>query len=74
MPIFEYKCSKCGFVNEVLVQSADAKPPACPECGHKKTEKLFSSFAAVVKENHAPSAPTKCQTCPNAGKCSDFAG
>ena len=72
MPIFEYACPSCGFVNEVLVKSADAKAPECPKCGHKKTEKKYSSFSAVVK---APAAkePTKCKGCPNSG-CPSFQG
>ncbi len=72
MPIFEYKCLECGFVNEVLVKSADSKAPACPQCGDKRCEKQFSSFAAVVKEPVAP--PSKCQTCPGAGGCPNFNG
>lgn len=72
MPIFEYKCTQCGFVNEVLVPSASAKAPACPECGEKKTEKQFSSFAAVVKEPPAPAS--KCHSCPSAGGCPNFNG
>lgn len=71
MPIFEYKCSQCGYINEVLVKSAESKSPACPQCGHKKTEKLFSSFAAVVKETPA-TPPNHCQTCLNSGQCCDF--
>lgn len=68
MPIFEYQCPECGFVNEVLVPTAAAKAPACPKCGAKKTEKRFSTFAAVVK-NPAAGEPTKCHTCPSAGGC-----
>ncbi|MHC5174244.1 MAG: FmdB family zinc ribbon protein [Planctomycetota bacterium] len=71
MPIFEYKCNKCGFVNEVLVNSANSKGPACPECGAKKVEKQFSPFSAVVKE---PAAASKCQACPGAGGCPNFNG
>lgn len=71
MPIFEYKCTQCGFINEVLVSSASAKAPVCPACGQKKTEKQFSSFSAVVKE---ASAASKCQTCPSAGGCPNFNG
>jgi len=70
MPIFEYKCTQCGFVNEVLVKSADSKAPTCPECGEKKVEKQFSSFAAVVKE--PPAAASNCQACPSAGGCPNF--
>jgi len=63
---------KCGFVNEVLVSSASVKVPACPECGEKKTEKQFSSFAAVVKE--PTPAASKCHSCPSAGGCPNFNG
>ncbi|MHC4257299.1 MAG: FmdB family zinc ribbon protein, partial [Planctomycetota bacterium] len=61
-----------GFINEVLVQSASSKGPACPECGEKKVEKQFSSFAAVVKEPAA--AASNCQGCPSAGGCPNFNG
>ena len=67
MPIFEYECPQCGFVNEALVKNAAAKAPACPQCGHKKTVKKMSAFSAVVKTPAA--APGKCQACPNAGGC-----
>lgn len=72
MPIFEYECPSCGFVNEALVANADAKPPVCPKCGHKKTVKKFSTFSAVVKTPAA--APVKCGGCPNAGGCPNFGG
>ena len=73
MPIFEYACPACGFVNEALVNSAAAKAPACPKCGHQKTVKKMSSFSAVVKAGNDAS-PTKCRTCPNAGGCPGFEG
>ncbi|MHC4857072.1 MAG: hypothetical protein ACYTBY_04575 [Planctomycetota bacterium] len=56
----------------MLVQSASSKGPACPECGEKKVEKQFSSFAAVVKEPAA--AASNCQGCPSAGGCPNFNG
>ncbi|HBE94925.1 MAG TPA: FmdB family transcriptional regulator, partial [Desulfovibrio sp.] len=40
MPIFEYKCGRCGQEFEELVFGDDA--PACPACGSKKTSKLMS--------------------------------
>ncbi|HOM76996.1 MAG TPA: zinc ribbon domain-containing protein [Anaerohalosphaeraceae bacterium] len=71
MPIFEYKCPQCGFINEVLVKSSDTLAPACPQCGHKKTEKQFSSFTPVVKQTPS-SRPAKCHSCPSAGSCPSF--
>lgn len=61
MPIFEYKCSSCGKMQEVLVKSGQAKAPDCSDCG-KKMDKQFSNFAAVVKV--APKSPSQCQGCP----------
>jgi len=66
MPIFEYKCPACGKITEKLVKSASAKPPVCDACGHKKTEKLLSSFAPQVKHSPAPAQPA-CRDCSNAG-------
>ncbi|MCE5185454.1 MAG: zinc ribbon domain-containing protein [Planctomycetaceae bacterium] len=67
MPIFEYQCPQCGFVNEVLVPTANVSAPACPKCGQADTHKRFSSFAAVVKNPAA--GDSKCHTCPSAGGC-----
>lgn len=44
MPIFEYKCGRCGQEFEELVFGDDA--PACPACGSKKTSKLMSRCRA----------------------------
>ncbi|MFW6052594.1 MAG: FmdB family zinc ribbon protein [Desulfosalsimonas sp.] len=32
MPIYEYQCSKCGRVHEVLQKMSDAPLSECPEC------------------------------------------
>jgi putative FmdB family regulatory protein len=60
MPIFEYKCSTCGKMQEILVKSGTGSAPDCPACG-KKMNKQFSSFSAVVKEPPRPAG--KCQGC-----------
>ncbi|HSG29292.1 MAG TPA: zinc ribbon domain-containing protein [Candidatus Krumholzibacterium sp.] len=44
MPIFEYRCAKCGKAFEELVQSSDTVPP-CPHCGSRRTEKQISTFS-----------------------------
>jgi len=44
MPIYEYKCTKCGNEFEELVSSQDELPP-CPKCESKKVEKLMSACA-----------------------------
>jgi putative FmdB family regulatory protein len=53
MPIFEYKCAKCGHVMEVLQKSRAAETPTCAKCGGSELKKLLSGFA-VGKTSAAP--------------------
>jgi len=49
MPIYEYKCKKCGHRFEKIHQSfSDARVKKCPECGGA-VEQLFSAPAAHFK-------------------------
>lgn len=49
MPIFEYRCGKCGHEFEELETIADRdKPRECPSCGRKGVERAVSVFAAKV--------------------------
>ncbi len=64
MPIFEFKCDKCGHVMEVLQKSRTAKPPTCEKCGHADLTKLLSGFA-VGKAAAAPA----CDSCREAPMC-----
>jgi putative FmdB family regulatory protein len=42
MPLYEYRCAKCGKVFEVIQKYADAPLETHPECGGK-VEKLIST-------------------------------
>lgn len=61
MPIYEYKCKKCGNIFETLTFSIQEKQPVfCPSCGSKKTEKLMSMFGGKFGNT---SSGTGCSTC-----------
>ena len=46
MPIFEYRCAKCGTSFEHFTQRAkDAHQPECPKCGGRRTERILSVFS-----------------------------
>jgi len=48
MPIYEFKCRKCGNVFERLCfASDDEKDITCPACQGNEVEKLLSSFSSV---------------------------
>lgn len=65
MPIFEYKCQKCGHVIEVLQKGRNATKQTCPECGGTDMKKLLSGFAVAQAR---PSVPA-CDSCPSPGAC-----
>jgi putative FmdB family regulatory protein len=45
MPLYEYKCRKCGKRFEELVKIDET--PGCPRCHDPRPERLFSMTAAV---------------------------
>ncbi|MGA3325755.1 MAG: zinc ribbon domain-containing protein [Terriglobia bacterium] len=61
MPIFEYACPVCGHVFEKLVMNRNQEAPPCPQCGSKRAEQKFSTFAtasAGPRSNRATCAPS----------------
>ena len=57
MPIYEYRCPKCGADFELMRRMAEMNEPTqCPKCG-AASERLISVFAA--KEGFYIRAPAK---------------
>ena len=57
MPIFEFRCRKCGECFEVLFRSRDEKMAvACQQCGSKKVERQMSAFAGKIGNTSAGGA------------------
>jgi putative FmdB family regulatory protein len=48
MPIYEYQCTKCREVCEVLQKAKDKPPEKCPKCGGP-VSKITSSPAIQFK-------------------------
>ena len=49
MPIYEYRCSACGFQKEFLQRLKDAPPTDCPECGKRTLKKLVTAAGFHLK-------------------------
>ena len=45
VPIYEYRCSKCGKRSSALLSRWDAPDPPCRHCGARRLERLVSTFA-----------------------------
>ncbi len=42
MPIYEYQCTKCRAVCEVLQRAKDKPPEKCPKCGGPVVKRISS--------------------------------
>ena len=62
MPIFEYKCKKCGLKFEKLVFGEEKIQ--CPKCKSTLLEKLFSPFNVERKSGPKTCQGGICDTCP----------
>lgn len=49
MPIYEYRCSSCGFQKEYLQKIADPVLSVCPECGKATFSKMLSAAGFQLK-------------------------
>lgn len=69
MPIYEYKCDKCGNEFELIVYRDDT--PKCPACGDTALTKKMSSFGFSVgyKFKSSVKSGSGCAGC-NSSDCS----
>jgi putative FmdB family regulatory protein len=49
MPIYEYRCSSCGFQKEYLRKVSDPALSVCPECGKNTFSKMLSAAGFQLK-------------------------
>jgi putative FmdB family regulatory protein len=49
MPIYEYRCSSCGFQKEFLRKVSDPVMSVCPECNKNTFSKMLSAAGFQLK-------------------------
>lgn len=49
MPIYEYRCSDCGFQDEFLQKISEPPMTVCPSCGKASLKKLLSAAGFQLK-------------------------
>ena len=63
MPIYEYRCAKCGHAMEVLENVGASHKHTCAKCGARQMEKMISTFGVgSTTASSGSSCPTG--TCP----------
>jgi len=66
MPLYEYRCKKCGQISEFLEEAGSRKKHVCQKCGSQAVEKVFSVFSARVSSSSSSGISSSCPTgtCP----------
>ena len=49
MPIYEYRCRKCGFQKEYLQRLNERPLTKCPECGKRAFNKMVTAAGFQLK-------------------------
>lgn len=49
MPLYLWKCRKCGFEREELRKAGDYESPKCVYCDNEIMERLFTPVASILK-------------------------
>jgi putative FmdB family regulatory protein len=49
MPIYEYRCKKCGHQEEFLQKASESALSKCPACGKATFQKLLSAAGFQLK-------------------------
>ena len=48
MPIYEFRCARCGELSEIM-QRVGERPPPCPKCGSKRMARAVSRTSFQLK-------------------------
>jgi putative FmdB family regulatory protein len=67
MPIYEYRCKKCGSTFEEIIQGDRNREIPCPRCGNQSTEKIISVIGGIAM---GKSSGSYCNSqCPGISNC-----
>jgi putative FmdB family regulatory protein len=68
MPIYEYRCEKCGQVNEFLILGK-LEQLLCKQCGSEDLTKLLSAHNTVNAPSHGRTEPGSGGCCGTPNSC-----
>lgn len=60
MPLYDFKCNKCGHVTTFLEKIGNKAEHCCEKCKSTDTAKIFSSFQVKEKENESTCTTGTC--------------
>ena len=73
MPLYEFKCLKCGEIIEMLFKRSDEKiKMKCTSCGSENLERVISTTNFSINgKSGAPKSKSQTRTC-GSGSCTTY--
>jgi putative FmdB family regulatory protein len=68
MPIYEFKCRKCGHIMEFLERSGKNRKHTCERCKSSDLQKLLSGFSIGQSDSSSSGGDDSCPT----GTCQPY--
>jgi putative FmdB family regulatory protein len=68
MPIYEYRCQKCGQVDEFLIMKKQEQP-RCSQCGSEDLTKLMSAHSTSSSSSRNVGEPGSGGCCGTPHSC-----
>lgn len=73
MPLYEYQCTDCGKLSEILVMSGSDRKVICPACGSAKMSRQISATSSLTGRSGmsmpGPGDTSCCGSSPAAAGC-----
>jgi len=70
MPIFEFRCGRCGHVFEkILLNSDEEADMHCPECKSESFERVVSRTNYVMTRGAGEKPKLTTRSCASGGSC-----
>jgi putative FmdB family regulatory protein len=60
MPIYEYRCKKCGVASEYLISLSEEETIFCKTCGSSDLERIMSAATFLGKTMERKTGHTCC--------------
>ncbi len=69
MPIYEFRCTGCGELFELLLRPGEVlEGMNCPHCGAQSAERVLSRVSHAVGSSSGPGAEVTTRSC-SSGSC-----
>lgn len=72
MPIYEFRCLKCGHITEKLILGEKGIEMRCEQCGGEELERVVSRASFIKGMTKKTDVKVSQRSCASGGTCASF--